>query len=150
MHVNLEKFLKSFLIFGAIYFIFDGLLHFLGIKLASVNNWPDFAKAYANLINVLYGSFIFLAAGIIFIIQKDLQKYKNIVLLSAVWSLFHGVALLYLVWNNDYQQVFKNYDSLLVWLPIYREYLTLNSILLLIYSIIVYFWKTSLKSRQEK
>lgn len=150
MHVSLEKFLKSFLTFGVIYFIFDGLLHFLGIKLASVNNWPESAKAYANLINVLYGSFIFLAAGIIFVIQQDLQKYKNIIFLSAIWSLFHGVALLYLVWSNDYQNIFKNHDSLLVWLPFYREYLTLNSALLFIYSISVYFWMNSLKLRQEK
>ena len=150
MHISLEKFLKSFLIFGGIYFIFDGLLHLLGIKLTSVNDWPQSAKVYASLINILYASFIFLVAVIIFIIQKDLQKYKNIVLLSAIWALFHGVTLLYLVWNNDYQQVFKNYDSLLVWLPVYREYLTLNSVLLFAYSITVYFWQSSIKSRQER
>lgn len=140
MHKRLEKVLKVLLIFGGCYFIFDGLLHFLGIKLQSVQSWPESAIEYANLINIIYASFIFLAAIFIFVIQKDIQKYKNLIVLSSIWALFHGLLLIFLVWSNDYQHIFQNYPSLLVWLPVYREYLTINAILLFVYSVVVYFW----------
>lgn len=143
----MEKLLRGFLIFGGIYFIFDGLLHFLGIKLVSVSSaWSESATNYANLINHIYASFVFLAALISFIIQKDLKKYKTLVVVSAVWSSFHGLVLLYLVWTQNYQQVFKSLPSLLVWLPFYKEYLAFNAILLLAYSGVVYIWSTGDRS----
>lgn len=129
------------LIFGGVYFIFDGLLHLSGVKLSSVNNWPSAAISYANLINFIYASFIILAACFVFVIQKDLKKYKSFVILSGIWAIFHGLILIFLVWTNNYQQIFQNYPSLLAWLPIYREYLTFNSLLLFVYSITVYLWQ---------
>lgn len=139
----MEKILKSFLIFGAGYFVFDGLLHFLEIKLSSVNTWPESAKAYGNLINMIYASFIFLAAFIAFILQKDPKKYKSLILGSGIWATFHGLVLIFLVWSNNYQQIFQNFPSLLVWLPFYREYLTATALLLFIYSTTVYIWYKS-------
>ncbi len=136
-----EKLLRGFLNFAGIYFIFDALLHFSGIKLASVNGvWPSSAISYAHLLNYIYASFVILAALIAFIIQKDPIKYKSIIKLSAIWAIFHGVILLTLVWTQNYQQIFQDLPSLLVWLPIYREYLVFNAILLFIYSLLVYLW----------
>ncbi len=143
MHKKVEKILRFLLIFGGCYFVFDGLLHISGIKLSSVDSWPEGALGYANLINSIYASFVFLAAAFIFVIQKDLSKYKSLVVATGVWALFHALLLLFLVWSNNYQQIFQNSPSLLVWLPIYREYLTMNSVLLVIYSITVYFWYKS-------
>lgn len=143
MHKKWEWIIRGLLIFGGCYLIFDGLLHLLGIKLSSVKDWSEPAIAYASLINMLYGSFAFLAALFSFIIQKDLKKYKSLAVASSIWATFHGVLLLFLIWTNNYQIIFQNSPSLLVWLPIYREYLTINAVLLFTYSISVYFWQKS-------
>lgn len=138
---KLEKLLRVFLIFGGAYFIFDGLLHFFNVKLYSVGNfWPKSAVSYGELLNAIYASFIFLAAGVIFIIQKDLKKYQLIIKFSAVWAFFHGSILVFLIYTQNYQEIFKSLPSLLVWLPFYREYLLINSILLFLYSGVVYLW----------
>lgn len=143
---KLEKLLRSFLIFGAAYFIFDGLLHFFNIKLSSAANlWPGSAISYGGLMNAIYASFIFLASGIMFIIQGDLEKYKAIIRFSAIWALFHGSILVFLISTQNYQEIFKSLPSLLVWLTFYREYLLINSILLFLYSGIVYLWIRSKK-----
>lgn len=137
----LEKLLQGFLIFGGAYFIFDALLHFSNIKLLStIGVWHSSATAYANLMNYLYGSYVLLAAAFSFIIQTDLKKYKTLVIASAFWAFFHAILLLFLVWTNNYQQIFQNLPSILVWLPFYKEYLTFNAVLLLVYSGLVYKW----------
>lgn len=137
----IKTILRGFIFFGGCYFIFEGLLHFSGIKLLSVNGiWPESAMTYANLLNNLYASFIILAAFVAFIIQKDPVKYKLIIGLSAVWATLHGVMLLFLVWAQNYQQVFQDFSSLSVYLPFYREYLIFNAVLLFLYSGIVYFY----------
>lgn len=136
-----KSILRAFLIFGGCYLIFDALVHFSGIKLLSVNGvWPPSAISYANLLNYIYASFVILAALIAFIIQKDPQKYKPVIGLSAIWAIFYGVILLTLVWTQNYQLTFKIFPSLLVWLPFYREYITLNAVLLFLYSGIVYLY----------
>lgn len=141
---NLKKILRSFLIFGGAYFLFDAFLHFFGIKLSSVSGfWTESFISYGSLINKLYASFVILAALISFIIQRDLKKYKAIILVSGIWALLHGIVLLFLVLTQDYQQIFKDLPSLLVWLPFYREYLVVNAIILLTYSGVVYVWLTN-------
>lgn len=137
----IKSILQGFLIFGGCYFIFDGLLHLSGIKLSSVNGvWPISATSYAGLLNYIYASFVFLAALISFIIQKDLEKYKVLVITSAIWALFHATLLLFLVLTQNYQQIFQDFPSLLVYLPFYREYLIFNAGLLFLYSGIVYLY----------
>jgi hypothetical protein len=140
----MKNFLRGYLIFGGCYFILDALLHFSNLKLLSAENtWPTSALSYARLINFLYASFVLLVASIIFVIQKDLKKYHSLVLISAIWALFHGIILLWSTWTQDYQQIFMQVPSLLVWLPFYREYLSLNSLLLFLYSgtVYAYFWQ---------
>lgn len=139
--ILIEKILRFFLIFGGGYFLFDALLHFLGIKLSSVVGvWPESSISYGSLINYIYASFVILAALIAFILANNLKKYKSIIGFSAIWALFHAALLLFLVLTQNYQQIFKDLPSLLVWLPFYREYLALNAIVLLTYSGVVYIW----------
>lgn len=136
-----EKLLRGFLIFGGCYFIFDGLLHISGIKLLSVVGiWPWSATAYAHILNYLYASFIFLTAAFAFVVQKDLSKYRLLIIVSGIWACFHGLVLLFLVLTQNYQEIFQNLPSLLVWLPFYRGYLAFNAALLFIYSGTVYYW----------
>ena len=137
-----EKILKAFLIFAGCYFIFDTLLHLSNIKLSSVlNSWPSSAFSYAHLLNYIYASFVLLSACICFVIQKDLKKYKTLIIISGIWAVFHGTVLLYLVGIDNYQEVFKQLPSLLVWLPFYKEYLSFNALLLFLYSAVVYLWR---------
>lgn len=138
----MEKILKVYLIFGGVYFIFDGLLHLSGIKLASVvNSWPRSALVYAKLVNYLYASFIILSGTMALFLQSDLKKYHSLVVISGIWAFFHGVILLFLITTAGYGQIFKGFDSLLVYLPFYEGYLTLNALLLFSFSMLVYFWR---------
>lgn len=132
------------MIFGGVYFIFDGLLHFFNIKISSVNGaWPQSAISYAGLLSSIYASFIFLVAAIAFVIQKDLKKYKAIIVVSSVWAIIHGSVLLFLVWTQNYQQIFQDLPSLLLWLPFYNQYVLIEGLVLIIYSGIVYLWTRS-------
>lgn len=140
----MEKILRGFLIFGGAYLIFDGLLHFFNIKISSVNGaWSQSAISYAELLNSIYASFVFLVAAIAFVIQKDLKKYKAVLLVSSVWAIIHGSVLLFLVWTQNYQQIFKDLPSLLVWLPFYNQYVVIEGMVLIIYSGVVYLWVRS-------
>lgn len=137
----MDRLIKSLLIFGGVAFIADGLLHFLNLKLNSVLDiWPESALTYAYLLNFIYASFIFLAAGTCFILQKDIKKYKTMIIFSAFWALFHGILLVFLALTQNYTQAFKGYPSLYVWLPFYDKYLILEGSLLIIYAISVYWW----------
>lgn len=114
-----------------------------------VNNvWSESALVYADLLNHIYGSFILLAALMAFVLQSNLKKYKTLIIASSFWALFHAILLLFLIWTNNYQQIFRDLPSLLVWLPFYKEYLTFNSLALLTYSAIVFLWMRS-KSGQD-
>lgn len=136
-----EKLLRGCLIFAGIYFIFDAFLHLSNIKLSSVLGiWPASAVSYAHLLNYIYASFVLLVAAFAFIIQKDPKKYRSLIMISSIWAVFHGVILLTLVWTQNYQLTFKIFPSLLVWLPFYREYITLNAVLFFLYSGVVYLW----------
>lgn len=135
----IEKLIRGFLIFGALYFTFDALLHLSNIKLSTVKDyWPESAIKYSNLINYIYASFVLLAASISLIIQSNIKKYQSILAISSIWASFHGIVLLFLVWMNNYQVIFQNTPSLLVWLPFYGEYLSFNSLLLFVYSGLVF------------
>jgi hypothetical protein len=142
-----KRILRGYLIFGGGYFIFDALLHLSNIKLSSVESiWIFSALSYGQLINILYASFLLLTAGVIFVMQTNLNKYKTLMFVSAIWAIFHGTVLIWLVWSRDYQQIFSLTPSLLVWLPFYREYLTFNSLLLMIYSLLVFFYLRKTKN----
>lgn len=139
--MDMEKILKVYLIFGGLYFIFDGLLHLSNIKLASVIGiWPQSALIYAKLVSILYASFIILSGVMALFLQSDLKKYKPLVVISSIWALFHGAILLFLITTEGYGQIFEGFDSLLVYLPFYEGYLTLNALLLFSFSGLVYLW----------
>ena len=141
MGKNIEKILRGFLIFGAGYFIFDALLHLSNIKLLSPEGvWPASAISYAHLLNYIYASFVILASLVAIVIQQDLKKYKTIVTASGIWTFFHGIVLLYLVWSKNLAEIFKDLPSLQIWLPFYGQYLIFNAILLFIFSAVTYLW----------
>lgn len=135
----MEKILRGYTIIGGLYLIFDGLLHLSGIKLSSVSGvWPQSALSYAQLLNFIYASFVIFTASVGFVIQKDFKKYRDILVLLSVWSILHGLILLFLVLTNNYQEIFRGLPSILVWLPFYRHYLTFNVLLLFGYSGVIY------------
>lgn len=141
MNSRFRKILRGFLIFGGAYFIFDGLLHLSNIKLLSIDNaWPQSAISYGKLLNYLYASFILLAGAIAFCLQANLEKYKSQVIITGIWAVFHGIMLLFLVYTQNYQEIFQSLPSLLVFLPFYKEYLIMNSFLLFGYGGVVYLW----------
>lgn len=141
MHKNIQKILRGILIFGFFYLIFDTVLYFSNIRLSNVFSvWPESAVSYATLVNKAFGSFTFLTALIVFELQRNLSKYRNLVMLVAVWAFLHGVILLYLSLSNDYLKIFANSPSLYVWFPFYDQYLILEAVLLFVFSLVVFIW----------
>lgn len=139
MHV--EKILRVFLNLLGAYLICDGAIHLFNIRLASVINvWPQSALSYATLLNTIYASFVFLAAFLIFTVQKDLRKYKTLIYVSSFWALIHGSLLIYLSSTQNFVGDFSPFPSLLVWIPFYNNYLLFEAFLALVYSLLVYLW----------
>lgn len=133
--------LKVMLLIGGVYLFFDSAIHFFDIKLLNVNSgWPVSAISYARLMDKVAGAFILLAAVGAFILYKNLEKYRKLIYLSALWSLFLGLTLIYLSLSTDYSDVFSLMPSLNFWLPFYGQYLLLEAAALISYSVVVYLW----------
>lgn len=136
--------MRVFLNLLAVYLIGDGLIHLVNIRLQSVQNiWPQSAISYAILLNSIYASFVFLASILVLIAQKDLKKYKSLILASGIWSIFHGLLLVYITLSQNFMASFLNYPSLYVWLPFYNQYLLFEAFLAFFYAILTFVWNKS-------
>lgn len=103
--------------------------------------WMPSAITYAKLIEKVLGSaFLFIAVIVLFEVQKDLPKYKNFIKISAIWALLHGILLIYLSFSQNYKEVFKSFPSLMVWFPLYDKYVAFEGIVIICFSILVFFW----------
>lgn len=139
--MKVEKIFRVFLIFLAVYLVGDGAIHLLNIRLQSVQNiWPQSALSYAVLLNAIYASFVFLAAILVLVVQKDLKKYKPLILSSGIWSLFHGLLLAHLILSQNFMESFSNYSSLYVWIPFYNQYLLFEAFLAFVYAILAFLY----------
>lgn len=137
----MEKTVRGFLIFGAFYLIFDGIIHFFNLRLFSTKYiWPDSAFSYATLLNMVYASFVFLTAAFVLIFQSDLKKYKNFIVVSALWAFFHAGLLIFLSIGQNLTMKAEGLPSLYVWSPFYNQYLLGEAGLLFIYASLVLIW----------
>lgn len=141
MGINIEKLLRGYINLLGIYLIIDGAIHLFNIRLQSVVNvWPQSALSYATLLNVIYASFVFLAATLVFVAQKDLKKYKTLIMISAIWAFIHGLLLIFLSLTQNFSANFLILSSLSVWIPFYDQYLLLESFLAFVYVVLVFIW----------
>lgn len=145
-----NKFIKNALrvlvIFWGIYLLFEGVLYFFNFRLVDAKNvWPASATLYSELIGKVLGSVFLFIAAVAFDIQRDLLKHRSFVKLSGFWGMFHGVVLIWLSLSNNFVEVFKNTPSLYVWFPFYNQYVVLEGIILISYSVFVYFWLKNTK-----
>ena len=137
----LEKTIKGLLLFGSVYFVVDGLIHLLNIKLISVADvWPKSAVAYSILLDAIFASFIFLAAGMALVLQSDLKKYKTAILASSLWAIWHGFLLIFLSFNLGLVKLTIPWPSVHLWFPFYDQYLAFQGCLLLLYAVLVLIW----------
>lgn len=137
----MEKTIRIFLIAGAFYLIFDGLIHFFNLRLFSAQSvWPESALSYSTLLNLVYASFVFLTAGFAFVLQTDINKYKNFVIFSSFWAIFHALMLIFLSFAQNLTLNAKDLPSLYVWLPFYDEYLLVESVVLFCYAGLIFAW----------
>lgn len=141
MVIKLQPVIEKYLLFGAVYFSVDGLIHLLNFKLGSTQSWPSSAITYVTLLNMIYGSFVILAGAISFEFQKDVKKYSKLIMLSAIWALLHGCLLIFISSKFNFMTNFSGYPSLYLWLPNYNYYLYFEAILLIVYSILVFIWR---------
>lgn len=139
--LNLEKILKSYLLFGGVYMIFESLIHLSQIRLVDVkSNWPDSALIYATLFNYLYGSFALFLAALVFYLQKNLVKNRNLINLLAIFAFLHASLVVFLSLNFNFDLSFAQFNSLRFWIPIYNFYLLFEAILLYFFCLLVYLW----------
>lgn len=151
MYKHLRVTLRAILIFGCAYFLLLAVIHLSNIRLASVENeWPKSALVYGKLISQLFGSFALLIALILFVIQKDLEKYRSLLIVSAVWALAHAVFLIYFSFEEDFVREFSSTPSLYVWLPFYSQNLRLEAGLMLLYTLLVFIWDNNILSPKAK
>lgn len=129
------------LILWGVYLLFEAFLYFFNVKLQDVKGiWPKVNITYVNLIEKILGSLILLVALLIFEVQRHLAKYKTILKISAIWSLFHGSLLIFLGLSQNYVNTFSKYPSLYVWFAYYDLYVILEGLSFLIFSVLVYIW----------
>lgn len=142
MGKKIEKLLHLVIIFLGLYLLFESFLYFFDIRLMDVKAiWMPSATTYAKLIEKVLGSaFLFIAVIVLFEVQKDLPKYKNFIKISAIWALLHGILLIYLSFSQNYIEVFKSFPSLMVWFPLYDKYVAFEGIVIICFSILVFFW----------
>lgn len=146
MGKNIDKFLRVFLIFGFFYFLFEAVLYLSNIRLSDVNtSWPESAKVYAGLINHVLGSFELLFSVLCFELQTNLKKYAKLIKISGFWALIHAAVLIILSIGNNFTNIFSVAPSLYVWFPFYNQYVALEGIILISYSVLVYFWLKNTK-----
>lgn len=141
MGKNIEKFLRGFLIFGFLYFLFEAVLYLSNIRLSDVNtSWPESAKVYAGLINHVLGSFELLLSVLCFELQTNLKKYAKLIKISGFWALIHAAVLIILSIGNNFTNIFSGIPSLYVWTYFYNQYIFFEAGLLLFYAAVVMFW----------
>lgn len=139
--MNIKIILKRYLLAASIYLILDGLVHVFDIKLVNVNVWPESSLTYSKFIGNLYGGFAILAGLFGIEVQRDLRKYKNILYITAVWSLVYGAYLIYSGLTIPFVEIFSLIPSLYFWMPFYNLYLVFEAGLLFTLSILVYLFK---------
>ena len=136
-----EKVLKIFIIFWGFYLFLEGFSYLSDIRLMDTKAlWLPSSAAYAELTGQILGSVFLLMAILAFEVQRNVNKYKNFVIISGFWSILHGGLLIYLSISQNYLKAFLKIPSLYVWLPFYNQYLFLEGVVLIIYSLIVYIW----------
>lgn len=141
MKIKIEKILRLMLILWGVYLLFEATLYFFNIRMQDVKNiWPEISLTYIVLIEKVLGSLMVLVALLTFELQRNLEKYKTILKLGAIWALFHGGLLIFLALSQNYYHTFLIYPSLFVWFPYYDFYVILEGVVLLIFSAGVFLW----------
>ena len=141
MGKSTEKLLRLCLILWCFYLLFEATLYFFSFRLGDIQDvWPTSAIVYSRLLEKILGSLFVLIAVMTYFVQKDLNKYKTFIKVSAIWSLFHGSLLIFLGLTQNYVATFLKYPSLYVWFPFYNQYVILEGIVLIGYSVLVYLW----------
>ena len=137
----LKRLVRGLLIFGAIYLFFDALLHIINLRLLDTAKiWPSSAIVFAGFMSQLYAAYAFLVVAIIWVIQKDLKKYQEIIFVVGIGALLYGGFLGY--WTlSGFSSSFMGINSLRVWLPFYPLVTLFESIFLIVFGTIVICWK---------
>lgn len=141
MHKIFKKILSVMLLVWSFYAFFEAFLYLSHIRLVGIkSSWPADALSYSSLLEGIVGSLFLLIGAVAFIVSKNLDKYRGFIKISGVWTLFHGGLLIFLGLTQDYLNTFMA-PSLYVWFPFYDQYLVIEGIALIGYSVIVYLYE---------
>ena len=87
-----------------------------------------------------FGSFSLILAILAWEVSKNLKKYQKLVILTAVWGIFHACLEIFSASTNPYNELFSQNPSIKVWIPQYNYNLILEAILLIFYAFVVFLW----------
>lgn len=138
--MKIEYFLKWYLMAVSIYLILVGLIYFFDVKLLDAISWPYPALVYSKFIGNLYGEFAILAGLFGIEASRNLEKYRNFLYITAVWSLVYASYLLYSSSMINFADIFSQTPSVYLWVPVYNYYLLFEAGLLFILSILIFLW----------
>lgn len=138
--MSIKTVLKYYLLLTSIYLILDGIVHVLGIKLTGIITWPEPALIYSKFITNLYGGFVILAGLFGIETARNLSKYRNFLLIGAVWSLIYAAFLVYSSITIDFVELFTLTPSIYFWIPFYNFYIITEAGLMVILAMLIFFF----------
>jgi len=133
--------LKKIFQFGMIFMSLETLYHFSGIRISGTESvWPHSAVKFSQFLMFLWASVSLFLTGYLFFLQKQLQQYRDLIVWTGLFAIFHG----FLLWwcaSQNYEAIMP-LTTLYFWNPFYSIQLIIEgSILIIIGLYIVYGWQ---------
>ncbi len=128
--------LKKILQFGFAFMIFEATYHFSGLRTNGVENiWPESAVTFSKLFVLLWSSISLFMSGLLYHLQKSIEKNQEIIIWTGFFSLFHGL----LLWFVALQHIEKTWPlaNLYAWLPNYSGQLFVEGFILILYFLFI-------------
>lgn len=138
---RLTKLLRGFLIFGSLFMLVEALVYFLNLKLFDIYKvWPSSAITYSTWTSYYFASMALFLSALLYMVQKDLIKYINIIKLLTTGTALYGTLFWFGVFFTNFDNVYQGISSLSLWLPSYKLLLAVEATLLYVFSLCSFIW----------
>ncbi len=121
--------LKKIFQFGCLFMVGETIYHFSGIRMMGTSQiWPIGAVEFAKFFMFLWASASLLISGLLYLLQKNLTKYADVIIWIGYFSLFHS-SLLWWCATRNYEQIFP-LSTLYFWNAYYSYQLVIEGLAL--------------------
>jgi len=124
--------------FGVVFMLAESVFHFSALRISGARQlWPTSAWYYALLFNWLWASASLLIAIVLYYLQRDARRYRDLIGAVSWFGLFHAGVLTYFSTVSIEQKLIL--PSLYVWNPYYSVQLRLEAAVLVVFFAVVQF-----------